>query len=752
MIPAMIFMESDLGLSLTGLALISSSLFVVCLGLFFSKKTRETPLPKPLEELGGALVNKDCLALTIAMTELAQGNLTSRLSIQSEPLEQDRFPEHRQMTGVLNAILSSLQQSAAEFNNLTEVPCYRLCYVGADSFLEGRACGEAMGKALSGHGQVAIMASLAATGPELRRKGFVSLLYERYPGIQVVGFADTCEQPELTYSESTRFLRQYPNLNGIYVTAGATPHDAARAVNDCARTGLVKVIGHDLVDETMRDLMEGRITATLGQDAFAQGYEPVIHIFNHLTAGWQPPAPRLLTHLDLISRENFQHFWSPDKGVIESQAIAQRRSTPIGGPSRRALRIVVLGREDSKFWHAVRDGVFSAAEQLRSHNVHVDWLVPPENINHGSISAAVYGPHIESLVEQKCDGLAVGIFDQELVPFVNRAVEAGIPVITFNSEPTSLRGLVASIASQARRLLTLSQDLASRVESVTTSTGQIGSAMDQIAQGTISQNEQVLKTNEALSSLFHHINQVQSEVEQGAAAVRTAACAAASGAEAVGKTLSSMQSIRESVASTAETVRGLSQQSDRIDLIIKMINSIAVQIRLLGINAAVEAANAGEHGASFLVVAGEIRNLGDRTAQATREITELVNGVQKQISAVRDLMAAGIERTEAGAALAEEAGQALDEIRRSSETNQKILELIVTATTQMQSFSHQVERFMEALSRISEQNASSVEEVSAATREMTSQLEEARKLTLTLSEMSKSEQQLLARFNLNDGR
>jgi methyl-accepting chemotaxis protein len=750
MIPSVTIIDSGLGAC--GLTPLLHCLAMLGLGVFLFKRNRENPLPKPLEELGESLVKKDCLALTIAMTELAQGNLTSRLSVQSEALQAERFPEHRQLAGLLNSVLSCLQQSAAEFNNLTEVPCRRLCYVGADSFLEGQACGKAMGEILAGSGQVAIMASLEATGPELRRKGFMSYLHERHPGIQVVGYAETREQPELTFTECGNFLRQYPNLKGIYVTAGATPHDAARAVADSGRTGLVKIIGHDLVDDTMRDVMEGRIAATLGQDAFAQGYEPVLHLFNHINAGWQPPAPRLLTHLDLIDHDNFQDFWSLERGVIESQAIAQRRSAPMGGPSGRALRIVVLGREDSKFWNAVRDGVFSAAEKLRSCNAHVEWIVPPENIHRGSISAAVYGPLIESLVEENCDGLAVGIFDQDLVPYVNRAVEAGIPVITFNSEPTSLRGLVSSIADQARRLLTLSHDLASRVESVTTSTGQIGSAMDQIGQGTISQNEQVLKTTEALSSLFHQIQKVQSEVENGAASVRTAAKAAASGADAVGKTLSSMQSIRESVANTADTVHGLGQQSERIDVIIKMINSIAVQIRLLGLNAAVEAANAGEQGAGFLVVAGEIRNLGERTAQATREITELVNGVQRQISAVRDLMAAGIERSEAGAALAEEAGQALEEIRRSSQTNQKILEVIVKATTEMQSFSHQVERFMEALSQISEQNASSVEEVSAATREMTSQLEEARRLTITLADMSKSEQELLARFNLRSDR
>jgi methyl-accepting chemotaxis protein len=704
-----------------------------------------------IADLGFHGVKEDCAALVAAMTELAQGDLTAHMTVQSQPADSARHPQIRELVDAFNSVVESLQETAREFNAVTEAPCLRLCYVGADSFLEGRACGEAMGAALESGGQVAVItSSYAASGPELRRKGFLSVVRERFPQISIVESVEGTENPEKAHACAKSLLQRYPALRGIYVTIGATPHDIAMAVLETGKSGQVKVVCHDLVDDTMRDIQAGHITATLGQDPFAQGHEPIIHLYNHLAAGWQPPVPRLLTNLDVVTRENYQHFWSPECGTIESEAVAQRRSRPADKRPNRPLRIAAVGREDSKFWNQVRDGVMAAADKLRACNTTVDWIVPPENRQDGNISPAVYGPLIESLVQQRYDALATGIFHKDYIPYINRTVEAHVPVITFNSEPTSLRGLVFSITEQARKLMGLSNNIAATVSQVNQATAQINNAMNQVSQGTISQNEQVGRTYESMGSLLRNIDEVSTEARQGSEAAEGAAKAAHAGTEAVEKTLASMQSIKESVSETARTVEKLGQHSEKIDIIIKLIHGIAYQIKLLGINAAIEAAHAGQYGAGFSVVAGEIRSLAERTAEATREITDLVASIKSGIDEVEKVMGGGLEKASHGADLAEQAGEVLNEIRHTVEGNKSRLRKIAAAMMEMQAYSHEVGQVMESVATVSEENAAAIEEVTASTREMTSQLKQVNDLTESLTSMAEAEQQLLAKFNLKD--
>ena len=301
----------------------------LALGLVWIVGQRITTSLEDLAAAGHAL-ETDCTALSTGLAELARGNLTTRLTIQSHPINLPALAEIAQLTRMFNAIIARVQESAKEFNAVTDKPCQRLCYVGADSYLEGRACGEAMGHAIGGKGQVAIfVGSFDVTAHELRRKGFQSRLREEYPEIQVVDVVESHDSPQESYACTQALLKRHPDLTGIYVAEGASPSGAARAVVEAAAAGRIKIIGHDLVNETMQYVQRGVITATLGQDPFAQGYEPVIHLFNCLVAGWRPKQPRLLTNIDVVTRDNHEQFWQPGQGIIEPKGAADRLAKPI---------------------------------------------------------------------------------------------------------------------------------------------------------------------------------------------------------------------------------------------------------------------------------------------------------------------------------------------------------------------------------------------------------------------------------------
>ncbi|MBV5323183.1 substrate-binding domain-containing protein, partial [bacterium] len=127
------------------------------------------------------LITKDSLALTDALAALAQGNLTTRATLDTQLLTLTGSDEVSQLATVFNKVITQLKDSGREFNTVTDEPCQRLLYVGSDAYLEGLACGEMMGNTLNGQGQVAIITgSFSHTSHQLRRKGFESILREKY--------------------------------------------------------------------------------------------------------------------------------------------------------------------------------------------------------------------------------------------------------------------------------------------------------------------------------------------------------------------------------------------------------------------------------------------------------------------------------------------------------------------------------------------------------------------------------------------
>jgi methyl-accepting chemotaxis protein len=707
---------------------------------------------KRLAEFTRQLADSDCLALKRAISDLAHGRISAQLAIHSEPLETTAYPDVGDLADALNAIIAVLRQTAGEFNTMTETPCRRLCYVGADSFLEGMLCGETMGQALGGCGSVVIISSPGSMSLEMRVAGFQTRLRESFPGVDLarivyctVGSDKLCEAVQ---EETRNLLDTVPRLAGIYLTRGSAPASAARALEAAGRGGRVKIVAHDMLDETMQYLKKGLITATLGQDPYGQGHDPVIHLFNHLAAGWQPSSPRFLTQLDVVTQVNCDQFWKDGQGA--RIADASRYAKPADVMPRKPLRIAVVGRGDSPFFEVVRNGVLAAAAQLRSRAVTVDLIVPEENRRTGKISAEVYAPVVELVLQQRYDGLAIGIFDTDLVPIVNRVSQAGIPVITYNSEPAGLRSMISSSIEQSHKLLAIGRTMADIIGQLNNATLQVNASMSDVSQGAVSQTEQIGSTREALGSLLKHVAEVNHQAGQGAQAAESTAQAAHSGAQAIEKTLDSMKQIHESVLETSQNVEKLGGNSAKIDGIIKTISTVAYQIKLVGINASVEAAHGGEYGAGFSIVANEIRSLADRTGRATSEIIEVVKTVQSSIRDLQQVMSESLHSVQVGSALAAQAGQALGEIRQSVEQNRHRLGAVASSASKMQSFSNQVGQMMSVVASVSEKNAAAAEEVSAATREMIARLEDAGIMAENLAKIAEGEQSLLAKFTSSE--
>ena len=766
--------------------------------------TRQT-ITRPIARLADTaekLVAQESLKLTTALAALAQGNLTVRSRVDAKPIAMSGSSEVNQMTKIFNNVIFQLQDSAREFNTVTDEPIRRLFYVGPDAYLEGRACGEMMGKALNGQGQVVvIVGSLSLMSQQLRLKGFESMLLEKFPNVQLLETRENLSSVEVCHTLTLELVKRHPRLSGIYITEGGSPFGAARALVETSNTGRIKIISHDLVDETMQFLSQGAITATLGQDPYAQGHDSVIHLFNHLVAGWVPPTPRLLTSMDVVTPENYRQFWKEGQGIIESALVAERRARPIKS-SKRALRIAVLGRSESHFWDPVRAGAMAAASELRSYNATVEWLLPEGEFAQPRLDARC--EELERLIRSGVNAIATDVFDGGLVEYINRAVAAGIPVAAFNSEPSSLRGMISVLAENANHLMSVSSSLASSAHSSGQATSQIAITIQQIAKGTSEQAENISMTAGSVEQMSRAIDGVSRGAQEQASAVTKASQVATrintaieqvsnnalavtrdsaeaarfsrDGAQTVKETITGMEVIRTKVRISAARVQEMGTRSEEIGAIVETIEDIASQTNLLALNAAIEAARAGEQGKGFAVVADEVRKLAERSSLATKEIAGLIKGIQKTIKEAVSAMQESAAEVEAGVLRANSSGEVLNNILVAAESVYKqaeeaggaaarvstaagelvgavdtvsaVIEENTAATEEMAANSSELSKAIENIASVSEQNSAAIEEVSASTEEVTAQVEEVSTSAAEMMEMAKNLQQIVVHFKL----
>jgi ABC-type sugar transport system substrate-binding protein len=130
------------------------------------------------------------------------------------------------------------------------------------------------------------------------------------PNVKVVGAVENNDKGDSAYTQAKDFMTAHPDLSAIYVTAGG-PFGAARAVEEAGKTGTVKIVSFDFVDETMRYVQKGVINATIGQNPFAQGHDPAIRLYNYLVARLIPLYGRPITRADVVTKNNISQFWKP---------------------------------------------------------------------------------------------------------------------------------------------------------------------------------------------------------------------------------------------------------------------------------------------------------------------------------------------------------------------------------------------------------------------------------------------------------
>ncbi|MDP1994836.1 MAG: methyl-accepting chemotaxis protein, partial [Ignavibacteria bacterium] len=201
------------------------------------------------------------------------------------------------------------------------------------------------------------------------------------------------------------------------------------------------------------------------------------------------------------------------------------------------------------------------------------------------------------------------------------------------------------------------------------------------------------------------------------------------GGKVVNETIAGMNRISEVVRKSAETVNELGKGSDQIGEIVQVINDIADQTNLLALNAAIEAARAGEQGRGFAVVADEVRKLAERTTKATKEIAVMIKQIQKDTGGAVESMNKGTEEVEKGKVLADKAGASLKEIIIGVEEVVDMSTQVAAASEEQSSAAEQISKNIEAISSVTHQSAAGVQQIARAAEDLN-------RLTVNLQELT----------------
>jgi methyl-accepting chemotaxis protein len=263
---------------------------------------------------------------------------------------------------------------------------------------------------------------------------------------------------------------------------------------------------------------------------------------------------------------------------------------------------------------------------------------------------------------------------------------------------------------------------------VQSSANEILIASEEMSSGAIQQDQEITNTSSAVEELTVSMKQVSNNAEASAEAARRALDAAEQGNRSVHDTLEGMQRIRSSVQATAKRIKALGDRSLEISEIVNVINDITEQTNLLALNAAIEAARAGEAGRGFAVVADEVRKLAEHSRNATKDIAALIKAIQAETNDAVVVMEEGTKEVEIGARLADQAGKALEAISTVVRQSAELVQEISLASKQQVRGTEGVANAMQIISNITRQTSQGARQTSRTVEQlvhMSEQLNEA---------------------------
>lgn len=275
-----------------------------------------------------------------------------------------------------------------------------------------------------------------------------------------------------------------------------------------------------------------------------------------------------------------------------------------------------------------------------------------------------------------------------------------------------------SLAQGVERVSIASEQQAEQATRSSSAVSELTVAIDQVAMGAQQTAALVEDSNRALSAIAGSVERSAQDGSLAETASQQVRVAATAGEESVKSCIKAMERIEASSGKASQLVEQLGEASAQIGTIVAAIDDIAEQTNLLALNAAIEAARAGEHGRGFAVVADEVRKLAERSSEQTKEITSIVGGIQELVTQAVNAMRFGSKEVADGNLMVAKAEEQLSQIQAAVEESSERIVAVTRALSQVNAQSAAVLRSFESLSAIAEETSASTQQMTASATEV----------------------------------
>ncbi|MFO1442524.1 methyl-accepting chemotaxis protein [Bacillus sp. Bva_UNVM-123] len=351
------------------------------------------------------------------------------------------------------------------------------------------------------------------------------------------------------------------------------------------------------------------------------------------------------------------------------------------------------------------------------------------------------------LVTERIDEIAKGNLSVEEIHIKNKD-EIGILAKSVNEMKNGLQSIVTKVVHISGIVNKQSNELSTSSNEVKIGSQQIANTMHELAGGTEEQASSSVEAAKAIEMFNVEINEADLAGQKLKNASSDILDKAQQGKDLMDKSVQQIEEISHIVSESMEKVMNLDEKNEDIYGLVNVIQDVSAQTNLLALNAAIEAARAGEHGKGFAVVADEVRKLAEQVTKSVSDITVITQGIQKESKLVVETLQNGVRKTEIGNQQIKRTGETFGNITEYVSAMVDMIDQVSANLNKMKQESEKLTSFSEEISAVSEQSAAGVEQVSAAAGQQAYAMDLIAQSSDALKELSQQLEKLVQHFRI----